>query len=609
MTYKLIIASNIMKNYLRSFLVISLLSSCSVNEELNTEQKILYPIELSAQIENNSASINSKAYVDADLCILWDKDDRISLFNNYTYNKQYRFTGNTGANSGIFKEVSSEEVIVGNKLNNVYAVYPYKESTTISNNEVISIDLPNKQQYKQNSFGPGANTMISQTSNTDILFKNLCGYLVLKLYGDDISISSISLKGNNGELIAGAAEVIIDNKLPTLSFKKLEAFDTITLNCESPVKIGTNAEDATVFWIVVPPTNFINGFTLTITDSNGHSFIKESTTEKKITRNSTYRLKAFKVENNIKPQDQKIVFASKTIKKILVNAFDTDGDGELSLKEASEVSSIGTLLWGIDTEEYTFDEFRFFTSVKSLEKDAFARNEMKSIFLPNSLSVIEDNAFKNCKRRLTIFIPSSLRKIGRNAFWDSLYGCNVYIADLSAWCNIEFGHYVYGNPLSAGLIHTDTYGNIFIDGKLVTSLEIPKSVTSISPYSFMGSSIKELLLPESIENIGDHAFATTQLQSISFKRGLKSIEGQAFSSCKSLISIDLPSSVTSIGFMAFSFCSALTSITIRAETPPSGGHMMFGDPGNCPIYVPSKAVNAYKAAEYWRDYADQIQPI
>ncbi len=34
---------------------------------------------------------------------------------------------------------------------------------------------------------------------------------------------------------------------------------------------------------------------------------------------------------------------------------------------------------------------------------------------------------------------------------------------------------------------------------------------------------------------------------------------------------------------------------------------MFISTNNCPIYVPAGSVEAYKAAQYWSDYADRIQ--
>ena len=41
----------------------------------------------------------SRVYVDEGLRVLWNADDRVSIFNRYTYNLQYRFEGKDGDNS------------------------------------------------------------------------------------------------------------------------------------------------------------------------------------------------------------------------------------------------------------------------------------------------------------------------------------------------------------------------------------------------------------------------------------------------------------------------------------------------------------------------------
>jgi hypothetical protein len=46
---------------------------------------------------------------------------------------------------------------------------------------------------------------------------------------------------------------------------------------------------------------------------------------------------------------------------------------------------------------------------------------------------------------------------------------------------------------------------------------------------------------------------------------------------------------------------------MEATTPPSLGSNVFGNTNNCPIYVPSGSVNAYKTASKWNSYADRIR--
>jgi hypothetical protein len=93
-----------------------------------------------------------------------------------------------------------------------------------------------------------------------------------------------------------------------------------------------------------------------------------------------------------------------------------------------------------------------------------------------------------------------------------------------------------------------------------------------------------------------------------------SIGSNAFNYCTSLTSIEIPSTVTSIGDVAFGECTSLTSITCLPTLPPLLLYEYeepyhFYETNNCPIYVPSESVDAYKAAEGWSTYASRIQAI
>lgn len=85
------------------------------------------------------------------------------------------------------------------------------------------------------------------------------------------------------------------------------------------------------------------------------------------------------------------------------------------------------------------------------------------------------------------------------------------------------------------------------------------------------------------------------------------IGDNAFNNCNNITSVTLPESVIEIGGFAFAWCASLTSVYCKATTPPAGGSKMFFiNATDRKIYVPTESVNAYKSAEYWRDYADAI---
>ena len=295
--------------FLGAFAMALQLASCTIEEDPfqepdSSEQTIVegitYPAEVYATIDDSNGT-EAKAYVNENMKVLWDSDDRISLFNKLTYNKEYRFTGDTGASSGTFEQASAEGPITGSVLPTVYAVYPHDAQTTVSPSGVISLTLPAEQTYRENSFGRGANTMVSATNDTDLIFRNLCGCLVLKLWGDGVTVSSISLEGNNNEILSGVADItaVVDGE-PSLALRPTGS-KRITLNCPDPVLLSYNSGTPNVFWFVVPPTHFENGFSITVTDNHGRLFHKSANIDCEIQRNAIFRMATLEVE---KPEAQ-----------------------------------------------------------------------------------------------------------------------------------------------------------------------------------------------------------------------------------------------------------------------------------------------------------------
>ena len=290
---------------LQSFIGL-LVVSCSV-QDLDFEKVEPSGEDVFYASPNSDFSQDTRVYLDENIKILWDENDRISIFNKSTLNQQFMFMGETGDNSGSFKRASTPTG-AGMPLGYICSVYPYSSSTNISNTGVLSLTLPAEQTYREGTFGLGANTMVSATDNNILNFKNVGGFLALKFYGDDVSVSSIRLEGNNGERLSGKATVTPSvGADPTVSMSST-AGTSITLNCVQPVELGTTKEDATVFWMVVPPTNFTKGFKLTVTDSDGNVFIKETSANLSIARNGVLRISAIEA---LLPNDHQSEYAGQ----------------------------------------------------------------------------------------------------------------------------------------------------------------------------------------------------------------------------------------------------------------------------------------------------------
>ena len=102
-------------------------------------------------------------------------------------------------------------------------------------------------------------------------------------------------------------------------------------------------------------------------------------------------------------------------------------------------------------------------------------------------------------------------------------------------------------------------------------------------------------------------FIGKDLTKYTIPEGVTSIGEDAFYGCSSLKLIIIPKSVTSIGEDAFYGCINLTSITCLATTPPAISYI--SSEKTTLIYIPKKAVKAYKKDPKWSIYKKQIKPI
>lgn len=137
-------------------------------------------------------------------------------------------------------------------------------------------------------------------------------------------------------------------------------------------------------------------------------------------------------------------------------------------------------------------------------------------------------------------------------------------------------------------------------------------ISTIGSYVFSScTSLIGVEMPNTITSIGSSAFlGCSNLSSVIFSDAIETIGSQAFLNCTSITSIDLGENVTSIGSQAFNSCNSLLSFTVRATTPPSLlNSNALSYTNNCPIYVPAQSVNAYKTETNWIAYASRIQAI
>lgn len=544
---------------------------------------------------------DTKVYADDKLRILWNEDDRITIFNNFTYNQQYRFLGEDGDNAGAFRIVPTSDYVTGNDLDRVYSIYPYKETTKISYDGVLSFTFPSEQVFLENSFGKGANTMVSAASNNQLKFKNVGGYLLLKLYGLGVSVSSITLKSNNGELLSGPCTIATSSGEPVLTMSREEAIDQVSLICESPVALGATASEAVQFIFVLPPVKLTGGFTVIVNTSDGSVFEKTSNKERMIVRSSLTQMGAIEVNTgydwDIVPSD--LVTLHNPTKGGLEDVLlDIGGyDSISSLKVTGTMNDVDFLFIYRDMPNLKYLDISDI-NITSLPTKAFYNStNVTHLILPKTLTEITDSEFYH-SNLVAIKIMSNVLTIGPSAFGN----CT----------SLEYVTFENNSGLKTicGGASGDSNFGAFYGCTALTSIIVPASVETIGQTAFkdctslssvifernsklktiagsaFGSSyygafygctaLKSIVIPASVETIGQTAFKDcTSLLSVIFEDNsqLRTIEGGAsesfkyiygaFGGCTALTTIDFPASIETIGQGAFLGCANLKSVTFQ----------------------------------------------
>ncbi len=112
----------------------------------------------------------------------------------------------------------------------------------------------------------------------------------------------------------------------------------------------------------------------------------------------------------------------------------------------------------------------------------------------------------------------------------------------------------------------------------MTTVEIPKSVTSIGSHAFAGCSrLQRVVLPDGIPAIADYAFFDCgRMTSIVIPDSVTSIGEGAFSGCDGLRSMTFPEGVSEIRAFTFEYCERLTDVTIAKSVTAIGEGAFYG---------------------------------
>lgn len=140
--------------------------------------------------------------------------------------------------------------------------------------------------------------------------------------------------------------------------------------------------------------------------------------------------------------------------------------------------------------------------------------------IPDGVTKIGENVFKDCEIRGVVMLPNSLTEIGDRAFAYSSF----------------------------------------------TSYDIRSSVTKIGAGAFSHSDVSDIAIPNSVTALGSGAFeACHSLEYARLGNGITELSDRLFYGCENLHSVEIPANLTKIGEAAFYSCKKLGTITIPSS--------------------------------------------
>lgn len=216
------------------------------------------------------------------------------------------------------------------------------------------------------------------------------------------------------------------------------------------------------------------------------------------------------------------------------------------------------------------------TGVTRLEDGLKNSFGLVSVIIPDTVTVIEYEAFLGCSDLRSITIPDSVTVLGGGAF----YQCEALESVI----------------IGSGI--TDISYYTFYGCSALTSIELPQGLISIGEFAFAGcSNIGSIAIPASVVSIGEAAFTRCgNLSGIELPEGLAVIDDCAFAGCADLASFTVPATVTAIGGGVFEGCAALTSIVISDSVTSIGQAAFSGCTALASINIPDSVKSIGNAA-------------
>lgn len=248
------------------------------------------------------------------------------------------------------------------------------------------------------------------------------------------------------------------------------------------------------------------------------------------------------------PNDVCSCMTNTSFMKYCYENFDLNGDGAISKTEAAAVISIGFSLSAVGDNPAPLTGIEYFPNIQSI---SISSEHIKSKI---DIDLRYNQKLQYIKLHL---LPSDGGEI-------SVYLPETYEGNKPSEIGLTYCSRIYGKHASSD------HRCWIVDGKLTDAAS-----HGLTTYT----------IPDNVTSIGDWAF----------------------SFCESLESVTIPKNIASIGNGAFAYGARGKVLYCKPITPPEFSSAHHSSTYIAKIYVPHSAVDAYKNAYGWNEYANKIE--
>lgn len=269
------------------------------------------------------------------------------------------------------------------------------------------------------------------------------------------------------------------------------------------------------------------------------------------------------------------------------------GTKELSIDEGCETFALQSILYAryFDGDDYVvcnkLEKIRIPASVKKIDLYAYEAgdsldrfDEIKDVVI--SATDLDAESIINLCNRTNITIWSNVAKqVPSVKVEDGMYiskegvmlgyegkaekvvipeGVNTIASNVLKVKNID------GKKVAKEIVMPDTVTTIeddaFYEAKGVEQVTWSKSLKTVGDSAFAGCSLITLDMPTTVTKWGENVFADNQLEKITISSAIKEIPQNMFTRCGFLKEVVIPDNIEKIGCSAFANCGRLEKITI-----------------------------------------------